>query len=139
MAGGRHAGGIIRFLDLIGEHRAAFEYDWRNRFPGVPGGLAGVPEHMPWDEAVRVARVLAKDPGSAVGAALAGMDYPTSVEALGVLDLYDLTVRLHTDKQSQFKPHPLRPKVKRAPERVPSLIGRDRARAALLRIGPTGS
>lgn len=45
---------------------------------------------MRWGEALRLARMLAVDPTSQLGAALAGWDHPVSREALVLMDIFDL-------------------------------------------------
>lgn len=67
MAGGGEPPGILTLLELIEEHRSAFEYDWRTRF-GL--ALAAVPEVMDWGEAWRLTLELAREPESHVAAAI---------------------------------------------------------------------
>lgn len=93
------AGGILGLVDLIDEHRGAFEYDWRVRF-NVP--LDTIPDAMGWDEVQRLAVVLATDPTSCVSAALSGWRHPMSWESVTLRDLYDLQ---HASK-SKRKPKP---------------------------------
>ena len=71
----------------MGQHRGAFEYDWRHRF-GVP--LQQVGGRMSWGEAWRLTMVLAGDPSSQVGAALGGLSYPVDRADLVLRDLFDL-------------------------------------------------
>ena len=86
----------------MAEHRAAFEYDWRARFH-LPLHKVGS-NAMRWGEAYRLALLLARDPSSALGAALAGWEYPLSREALTLADLYDLQ---HTSKvKRRPRPYP---------------------------------
>lgn len=116
MAGGDCLhGGIWRLLELIEEHRAAVEYDWRTRF-GM--SIDDMPDRMGWDEAGRLASLLCRDPSSALFAALAGWEYPMSREALLLADLFDLEHTAHADpKRGRPKPHPMRP-VKQVGERT---------------------
>lgn len=59
---------------------------------------------MRWGEAYRLALVLARDPGTAVAAAVAGWAYPLTREALALADLYDLQ---HTAKaRKRPRPYP---------------------------------
>lgn len=74
---------------MIDEHRGAFEFDWRTR---LHLSLEAVGAEISWFEAVRLFRVLERDPSTAVGAAMAQFDRPTSREALVLMDLYDLQV-----------------------------------------------
>lgn len=46
---------------------------------------------MPWGEALRLTQTLAADPTSQISTALAGWDYPTSREAMALMDAYDLS------------------------------------------------
>ena len=105
MAGGGLPGGILGLLDLIGEHRAALEYDWRHRFH-VSLAVAGTAV-MPWGEAVRLVSLLVRDPSSWTGAALAGWDRPFSHEAILLADLFDLEHGVNSRRPP--KPHPIRP------------------------------
>jgi hypothetical protein len=76
---------------LIDAHRGAFEYDWRTRFNA---SLDAIGESMTWGEAIRLTRFLTNDTASAVGAAVAELDRPTSREALILMDLYDVYVHI---------------------------------------------
>lgn len=93
-------GGILGLLDLIEEHRPAFEYDWRARF-SCP--LSEVGEGMTYGEALRLTTVLASDPASRVAASMAGWDRPASTTELALLDLYDAFMKVHFKKP---KPYP---------------------------------
>lgn len=93
--------GILGLVELIDEHRGAFEFDWRTRF-GLP--LADVPGRMSWGEAWRLTRELSVEPDSHVASALAGWQYPSSRAALVLADLFDLHHTIHA-KQSP-KPYP---------------------------------
>lgn len=65
---------------------------------------------MSWGEALRLIRVLAADPSSATGAALADWEHPFSREALILADLFDVQAM----SKSKRKPPPWpRPWVKR--------------------------
>lgn len=86
---------------MIGEHRGAFEYDWRSRFH-LP--LCEVGGRMTWGEAIRLTRVLANDPASMVAAALAGWKYPFPREAAILADLFD--VQLASKSAKRPKPYP---------------------------------
>ena len=79
MAGGRERGGIRGLLDLIEEHRAAIEYDFRTRLH-LP--LSAIPEDVGWDEAIRLIGVLRRDPESLTASSMEGWDYSMSREAL---------------------------------------------------------
>lgn len=53
---------------------------------------------MSWGESWRLTQVLASDPTSQVGAALAGWSHPVSREWLALADLYDAFVAANTRK-----------------------------------------
>lgn len=137
MAGGCERGGILGLLDLIEEHRAAIEYDFRSRLH-LP--LSAVPDDVGWDEAIRLIGVLRKDPESLTASSLEGWDYSISREALLLADLFDLQQAAAGVKRP--KPHPMRPwKQKgdverrgnaggRSPEQVKALLARAKAGAA---------
>lgn len=107
MAGGwsGHRGGILGLLDLIEEHRAAFEYDWRARF-GLSLGV--VPEAMPWGEAIRLTDLLRRDPSSWLAASIEGWDFPLDRATAAILDLFDLEHAKAGGKRPP-KPHSGRP------------------------------
>lgn len=101
---GCERGGILWLVGLIDEHRPAFDYDWRSRF-GVPVSTIGT--GMPWDEALRLAILLHKDPASMLFASSQGWDYPVSREALLLMDIFDLEHAVNSKKTP--KPHGMRP------------------------------
>ena len=90
---------ILTLLDTIEEHRGAFEYDWRNRFHL---GLECVPTVMGWGEAWRLFEVLANDPSSQVGCAMAGWNFPLSREGLALSDLFDVNARASFKKPKPY-------------------------------------
>lgn len=45
---------------------------------------------MPWDEAIRLAQLLRRDPSSAIATAVEGWDYPLSRLEAMIADLWDL-------------------------------------------------
>lgn len=94
---------------MIDAHRGAFEYDWRARF-AVP--LAAVGRAMTWGEALRLTEQLAGDPGSRVGAALAGWEHPVSREWLVLVDLIDRFSRVNFKKPPPY-PRPWRTEKRR--------------------------
>lgn len=61
---------------------------------------------MRWGEAYRLAHVLARDPSSAIAAAVAGWDHPFSREALLLADLYDLQHAAKARKRPRPYPRP---------------------------------
>jgi hypothetical protein len=98
-------GGILGLVELIDEHRGAFEYDWRTRFH-LP--LSDVPEVMPWDEALRLTSQLVLDPTAHVAVAIGGWSYPMPREAMVLADVYDLTAHIHADpkRRGSIEPYP---------------------------------
>lgn len=103
---GSEPGGIFGLLDLIEEHRAGLEYDFRHRFHL---GLSCVPDEIGWDEALRLVRILRADPSSALAASFEGWDHPISREALILMDQFDLDMAVNSGKRNKPKPHPMRP------------------------------
>lgn len=101
---GSDPGGIAALANLIAKHRGAFEHDWRARFHLPLHKVGG--KAMRWGEAVRLAMVLARDPGTAVGAAVAEWDYPMRREALVLADLYDLQHTAKAKKRPRPYPRP---------------------------------
>lgn len=124
--GGRFRGGICGLLDLIEEHRAALEYDFRTRFQGLPDGIYSVPERMGWGEALRMVRILRSDPGSMLAAAIEGWDYPFPREVAVTADLYDLEFAKTGAKNRQPYPRPYATDV-REKKRRGNAAGRSRA------------
>lgn len=94
---------MIQLLDLLEEHREAFDYDWRTRF-GLSADVIG--EEMDWREACSLTRALIADGTSRVGAAVAGWRYPWTPEAWILADLWDLIAAVHTDRRRRPKPYP---------------------------------
>ena len=104
---GRHERGdappILTLLDLIEEHRPAFEYDWRTRF----GCRFDVPAQMSWGEAWRLTMELASDPSSHVAAGIYGWDHAVSYEWMLAANAYDAFVSANSDpKKSRPAPYP---------------------------------
>lgn len=92
--------GILTLTDLVREHRPAIEYDWRSRF-----GIAYDPPHTTsWGEAFRLVQVLAADPTSHLGAAIAGMPHPITREWAMLADLFDLTAQAVPRKRGAPRP-----------------------------------
>lgn len=132
MDGECDAGGIRSLLDLIDEHRAALEYDWRTRFHI---GLDEVPARMSYGEACRQVVTLAGDPSTQFSVSLHGMKFPVTREWLAIADLIDITAG---DKKWHY-PRPLDEKPK-SPPRQGNARGRDPQEVvALLRAAATGT
>ena len=120
-------------LDLFGEHRAAFEYDWRNRFHL---GLSAIPSQMDWAEAWRLFELLAADGSAYVGAALSGWAQPASRTDLTLRDLYDLQHRSKAKRKPEPYPRPWPDRVKKISKPSPD-ITQDQVIAALRFAGHT--
>lgn len=103
-AGGRGLGPfLLRLLELVDQHRGAFEYDWAARFHeplDLDGDLPALART--W----HLADQLARDPSSHVYAAINGWAYPASREALALADLFDALVAVNTRKGHKPKPYP---------------------------------
>lgn len=129
---------MIALADLIDTHRGAFEYDWRARFQ-LP--VSSIGDAMTWGEAVRHTDRLAADPSSAIGAALAGWDYPVGYDALAVMNLFDLMHEIAWaqggKKGSRPKPHP-RPWSDRKTRRAKPTVSQEEVIAALRSAGHMG-
>lgn len=91
--GRRDAPPIIELVELIDEHRAAFDYDWRTRF-GMPVEVVGG-RRMSWGEACRLLERLMLDPSAHITAAVAGWDYPLSRESIALAGIYNATAKAH--------------------------------------------
>lgn len=126
--GRRRAGKILGLLDLIEEHRAAIEYDFRSRFHL---GLDALAVDIGWGEAIRLVGILRADPSSALAAAMEGWDHPISREALVLMDLFDLDMAVNAGKKKP-QPHPGRPwkSTDRTMQRHGNAGGRSRAEVA---------
>lgn len=61
---------------------------------------------MAWAESWDLTLVLAADPSSHVGAAVATWAHPLSREGMAVMDLFDVFVQANTQKRSKPKPYP---------------------------------
>lgn len=64
---------------------------------------------MTWGEALRLVKILRADPSSMVAAALEGWSHPISREALILMDLFDLDMRVAVGKKGKIQLHPGRP------------------------------
>src|SRR5690606_36817846 len=100
-------GGILGLLDLIEEHRDAFDYDWRTRF-GLSTDVIGT--EMDLREAWSLTRTLISDGTSRIGAAVAGWDRPWSPEAWALADIWDLLAQAYSKRKLQPYPRPNAPK-----------------------------
>lgn len=126
---------ILTLLDLIEEHRPAFEYDWRTRF----GCRLDIPDGMSWGEAWRLMVVLADDPSSHVAASMAGWARPVSREWMILADLFDAFVMANTDTKKHTPtpyPRPSDPKPKKAEPGAGMTVAEYRALRAHIEAPP---
>lgn len=79
---------ILTLLDLLSEHRGAFEYDWRTRFQKSVNVIGT--RKMSYGEAWRLAMILLGDMSSQVAASVAGWDGPLDRIDATLRDLFDL-------------------------------------------------
>lgn len=100
---GCEPGGIEGLIELIGEHRSAFAYDWRARF-GLP--LRSIGTTVDWCEALDLYRELMRDSSSRVCASVAGWSDPADLAALVLMDLYDLTAAANSKRRPRARPRP---------------------------------
>lgn len=89
---------------------------------------------MPWDEAIRLTKILINDPTAQVAAAMSEWDHTIDRTTLAVLDLFDLQHQIawtQGGKKGQSpKPHPGRPFKRQQPDttrRLGNTEGRSRA------------
>lgn len=126
MAGrfGRDLGGILGLILLFEEYRAAFDYDWRTRFRLPAESIGG---EMPWDEAVRLVRILRADPSSQIAAAIEGWDYPLSREGWQMADLIDVQGASKAGKKWKAYTRPIKAADGSEKKRRGNAAGRTRA------------
>jgi hypothetical protein len=97
-------GEIDTLLDLLTEHRGAFEHDWRVRFH-LPVKIIGT-DAMTYGEAWRHVTILLGDMSSHLAAAVAGWPSPMSRTDATIRDLYDLQYRMKAGRKAQDYPRP---------------------------------
>lgn len=123
---------------MIRAHRGAFEFDWRAR---LHSSLRDIGESMTWGEALRHTKRLVTDPASALGAEMAGWDYPLTRDAMATMDLFDLTHQVAWlqggKKGPKPKPYP-RPWPDKTKTRPRPTVSQAEVIAALRRAGHTG-
>lgn len=61
---------------------------------------------MSWSEAIRLSRVLARQPGTQIYAALVGWSYAASREFLALADVFDLLAQVNSKKKQKPYPRP---------------------------------
>ncbi len=116
---------MMSLLDLIEEHRPAFEHDWRSR---LHCPLSEVGESMTWGEAIRHTVTLSADPSSYVGAAVNGLQFPATREYLALQRLNANFMARYTERRARFTglPDPF--------ERPPRKFGTPMGKAALVAV-----
>lgn len=124
----------MALADLIDEHRAAFEYDWRTRFREP---LSCIGRSTSWGEAFRLTGLLLGDTSSHVGATVAGWERPATREELALMELWDLQYLKTGAKKRIRYPRPWPSKTKRTAKPDVSLT-QDEIIAALRMAGHTG-
>lgn len=90
-------------LDLLDEHRGAFEFDWRSRFHL---GVESIPTVIDWAEACRLVEVLMTDPSSQLAAAFMGWTHASTREELTLRDLYDMQHQSKSKRKPKKLPRP---------------------------------
>lgn len=107
MAGRGDAGGILGLLELIEEHRAAIEYDFRSRFHL---GAHVIGHEVGWGEAIRLVRILRSDPSSMLAASVEDWEYPLSRTDAILADMWDLSYAKAGSKKRERYPRPFKQK-----------------------------
>lgn len=97
-------GEILTLLDLIEEHKGAFEYDWLTRFQ-APIGIIGT-KRMTYGKAWRMVEILLGDMSSQIAAAVSGWSSPISRTDATLRDLYDLQYRTKAGRKAVDYPRP---------------------------------
>jgi len=101
--GWRSTGGIIKVVELIDDHTAAFIYDFRSRFSL---GLADLGESIPWVEVVYLVAVLLRDPTSWLQVSVNGWHHPVSYEWAAMVAQYDLHAQVNSKRKPKPYPRP---------------------------------
>lgn len=92
-------GGILGLVDLIDEHRGAFDYDWRSRF-GLPVDSIGA--DVDWREAVSLTRELMSDPSSRVWTAVNDFSDTWTREGYILADLFDVLLASNSKNPRKY-------------------------------------
>ncbi len=99
----RRPGGIVRVLEIIEDHKAAFVYDFRNRFRL---GLSDLGTKVPWSEVVYMVAVLLRDPSSWLQTSVAGWHHPITYEWPILASIYDLHAQVNSKRKPKPYPRP---------------------------------
>ena len=100
---GYQPGGIIRVVEIMDDHRAAFVYDFRHRF-GL--GLDDLGKTVPWTEVVYLVAVLIRDPSSWLQTSINDWHHPISYEWAALAATYDLHAQVHSKRKPKPYPRP---------------------------------
>lgn len=102
-------GGIFWLSRIVVRDRTELLADFRELYSISPSDV-------PAGEFWLLVKALMVDPRSRLQAVEAGWDNPVSREAIVLYDLFDLTLRAHLERRSDFKPYPRpwRPNVRRS-------------------------
>ncbi len=100
---GREPGGIIKVVEILDDHRAAFVYDFRHRF-GL--GLNDLGTTVPWDEVVYLVSVLIRDPSSWLQTSINNWHHPVSYEWAALAAQYDLHAQVNSKRKPKPYPRP---------------------------------
>lgn len=96
-------GGILTVLEVIENHKAAFVYDYRQRF-GV--GLDDLGTKMPWNEVLLILSVLLRDPTSWLHTSIAKWHHPVSYDWTVAVATYDLLAQVYSKRKPKPYPRP---------------------------------
>jgi len=99
----RSTGGIVAVLVLLEDHKAAFIYDFRQRFHL---GLGDLGTTVPWSEVVYLVAVLLRDPSSWLQVSYNGWHHPVSFEWAAHAATYDLLAQVHSKRKPKPYPRP---------------------------------
>jgi hypothetical protein len=125
--GGRcQPGGILKVLEIIGDHERALVYDFRDRF-GL--GLADIGTTVPWREVVHLVAILARDPSSWLQTSMRDWAHPISYDWAVLASIYDLLASVH----SKTKPKPFQRPWSNRPDGANRPVPRADAKEILLR------
>ena len=99
----RAAGGILAVVELTEDHRAAFIYDFRQRFDL---GLSDLGNKVPWHEVVYLVAVLLRDPSSWLQTSVNKWHHPISYEWAVQVATYDLLAQVNSKRKPKPFPRP---------------------------------
>lgn len=103
MDSGGTRGGILEVLQILGDYKPEFIYDFRTRF-GL--GLNDLGTTVPWDEVIALVTVLLRDPSSWLQAAKAKWTHPVNYEWAVQVATYDLLAQVNSKRKPKPFPRP---------------------------------